>query len=61
MEAMNESVVALHNISKKFGGIFALNQVSFDLRKEIHSIVGHNGAGKSTLVRILMGAINRRR
>jgi len=57
LEAMNESVVALHNISKKFGGIFALNQVSFDLRKEIHSIVGHNGAGKSTLVRILMGAI----
>lgn len=57
MEAVNEPVVVLQNISKKFGGIFALNQVNFDLRNEIHSIVGHNGAGKSTLVRILMGAI----
>ncbi len=57
MEKINESVVLLQNISKKFGGIFALNNVTFDLRREIHSIVGHNGAGKSTLVRILMGAL----
>jgi ABC-type sugar transport system ATPase subunit len=54
---MNEPIVLLKNISKKFGGIFALNDVTFDLENEIHSIIGHNGAGKSTLVRILMGAL----
>lgn len=57
MEARNEPIVKLNNISKKFGGIYALNDVSFDLKDEIHSIVGHNGAGKSTLVQILMGAL----
>jgi ABC-type sugar transport system ATPase subunit len=57
LEKINESIVLLQNISKKFGGIYALNDVTFDLRNEIHSIVGHNGAGKSTLVRILMGAL----
>ena len=57
MEAMPQKIVELRGISKKFGGIFALNRVNFDLCNEIHSIVGHNGAGKSTLVRILMGAI----
>ena len=57
MEAMTQKIVELRGISKKFGGIFALDRVNFDLYNEIHSIVGHNGAGKSTLVRILMGAI----
>lgn len=52
-----ETIVQLQNISKKFGGVYALNSVNFDLSNEIHSIVGHNGAGKSTLVKILMGAL----
>ena len=46
----------MQHISKQFGGVFVLKDVSFDVRKEIHAIVGHNGAGKSTLMKVLMGA-----
>ena len=31
--------------------------MDFELRREVHAIVGHNGAGKSTLMKILMGAL----
>lgn len=47
----------LKNISKKFGGTVALENVSISIEEgEIHSIVGENGAGKSTLMKILEGA-----
>lgn len=52
----DERVIKLNNVSKQFGGIFALKNVDFELKKEIHSIVGHNGAGKSTLMKIIIGA-----
>src|SRR5665647_2016333 len=47
----------LHNISKSFPGVKALQNISFDLRKgEVHCLCGENGAGKSTLIKILSGA-----
>jgi rhamnose transport system ATP-binding protein len=50
-------LVRLQGVSKAFGGVHALRDVSFDLEAgEIHALVGENGAGKSTLVRILTGA-----
>lgn len=46
----------INNISKSFGGIEALIDVSFDIKAgEIHALVGENGAGKSTLVKIITG------
>lgn len=53
----NENVVLrLQNISKDFGAIKAVEDVSFDVRGgEIVAIVGDNGAGKSTLVKIISG------
>jgi ABC-type sugar transport system ATPase subunit len=43
-------------VSKHFGGINALQNVSFDVMPgEIHALVGENGAGKSTLVKIITG------
>ncbi len=48
--------LAMHGISKSFGGVAALSDVDFVLRRgEIHGLVGENGAGKSTLMRIIAG------
>jgi ribose transport system ATP-binding protein len=49
-------VLAMRNISKRFGGTLALDKVDMDLRRgEILALLGENGAGKSTLIKILAG------
>lgn len=46
--------ISVRNISKKYGAVEALNDVSFDVeRSEIYGIIGPDGAGKTTLFRIL--------
>ena len=53
---MAEPRVRIRSVSKSFGGIDALREVSFDIQAgEIHALVGENGAGKSTLVKIITG------
>ncbi len=53
---MNEVLLSARNLTKRFGGLAAVNDVSLDLwRDRIHVVIGPNGAGKSTLTNLLSG------
>jgi ABC-type sugar transport system ATPase subunit len=53
-----KKILELKKITKRFGGLTALDGVDFDLNQnEILALVGDNGAGKSTLIKIIAGAI----
>ena len=50
------ALIELQNVSKFFGGLKALSDVSLDVRQdEVLALVGDNGAGKSTLMKVLAG------
>lgn len=53
-----EHFLSMKAISKRFGGVQALDQVDLDVNKgEVLAIVGENGAGKSTLMNVLGGVV----
>lgn len=53
---MNEPIIHVENLCKKFGDFTAVNQISFDVsRGEIFGFLGANGAGKTTAMRMLCG------
>ena len=52
----NEVLLAVDNVSLSFGGVKALSDVSFDIKKgEVRAIIGPNGAGKSSMLNCING------
>ena len=52
------AVLSVHNLSKRFGGILAVDGVSFQVNEgEILGIIGPNGSGKSTLFNCILGQL----
>jgi len=53
---MTEPLLSLKNVTMKFGGVTALNDVTFDVKpKEILGLIGPNGAGKTTIFNVITG------
>jgi branched-chain amino acid transport system ATP-binding protein len=54
--AAGDVLLAVENVSLSFGGVKAVSDVSFDIRKgEIRAIIGPNGAGKTSMLNIING------
>ncbi len=54
--AVGETLLLVENVSLRFGGVRAINDVSFDIRKgEIRAIIGPNGAGKTSMLNVING------
>ena len=55
-----ENILQLNNITKKYGSLVAVNNLSFNIQKGyIYGILGPNGSGKSTTLGILLNVVNR--
>jgi branched-chain amino acid transport system ATP-binding protein len=55
---MSAPLLSARGLTKRFGGLAAVNNVTLDLwRERIHAVIGPNGAGKSTLTNLLSGDI----
>ena len=51
-----KNLIELKNVTKRFGGITALNKASLNVSSgEVVGLIGDNGAGKSTLIKTLVG------
>jgi branched-chain amino acid transport system ATP-binding protein len=53
---MTEPILRVQNLSKRFGGLAAVDNVSLELEVgALHAVIGPNGAGKTTLINLLSG------
>src|SRR3954465_5008228 len=54
--AAGEGLLSVENVSLSFGGVRAIRDVSFDIRKgEVRAIIGPNGAGKTSMLNVING------
>jgi hypothetical protein len=57
--AMNDVLLKAENLSVRFGGVLAVNKVSFDVRRgEVFTLIGPNGAGKTTVFNLISRIYN---
>ncbi len=55
---MSEAALVACGLSRRFGGLRAVHEVSLELRpREVHAVIGPNGAGKTTLANLLSGEL----
>ena len=53
---MSGAILQVRGLQKRFGGLAAVDNVSFDVSLgELHAVIGPNGAGKTTLIDMLSG------
>ena len=53
------SVIKVNNLSKHFGSLIAVNELSFEVNQgEVFGFLGQNGSGKSTTIRMLLSLIH---
>lgn len=53
-----DAILQVRNLTKRFGGLVAVDDVSFDVREhEVMGIIGPNGSGKSTTMNLISGAL----
>ncbi|PZV19087.1 MAG: high-affinity branched-chain amino acid ABC transporter ATP-binding protein LivG [Pseudanabaena sp.] len=58
MDTNSKSTLAIQQVTRRFGGLVAVNEVSFDVQEnEIFGVIGPNGAGKTTLFNAITGLI----
>ena len=57
MMAAGQALIAVNGLTKRYGNVVALNDVSFSITDGITGILGENGAGKSTAIKILLGLL----
>ncbi len=52
------SALSVKNVTKNFGGLIAVNQISFDIEeREVLGLIGPNGSGKTTMMNLISGAL----
>jgi ABC-type branched-subunit amino acid transport system ATPase component len=55
---MNGAILALENLTVRFGGLAAVDRVSFEVEPQtVHGLIGPNGAGKTTAINLLTGVL----
>jgi branched-chain amino acid transport system ATP-binding protein len=54
--AIGQALLSVDNVTLSFGGVTAIRNVSFDIKKgEVRAIIGPNGAGKTSMLNVING------